>query len=402
MSKVIVVGGGASGLVASIYASKNNDVVVLEKNSKCAKKILVTGNGKCNYWNSDFTKDHFNFSDSTWINSIITKENKEEIMNFFDSIGIIPNIKNGYYYPMSNQAISINTSLIKEAELRGVNIITDTEVLNVSYDKKYIIETSNGVYEADKLIISTGSHAYIQDKCIGYNILRKFNHKINPVLPALVQLESHGSFLKKWAGVRIDAELSLYENNKLISNSSGEVQLTDYGISGICTFQLSSIVSIGLYNNKKECIHINFMPYLNDNFIDFMNDRNKKVNSRTISELLDGLFNYKLSNTILELCNIKLDDKWDCIDNSKKEMLAKKITDFKIDITGTKGYKNAQTCTGGVDIKEINPKTMESLIKKDLYITGEIIDVDGQCGGYNLGFAFLTGMIAGRGVNDKN
>lgn len=397
--KVIVIGGGASGLVAAIYASLNNDVTLLEKDNKCGRKILVSGNGKCNYFNSDFTIKHFN-TESDILKNIINKNNQEEILNFFDKIGIVPNIKNGYYYPMSNQSVSVLESLTKEASIRGVNIITDTNVYDISYNNGYVIKTNNGNYKSDSVILSMGSHAYYKEKSIGYDILKNFNHTINPVVPGLVQLVATNP-LKSASGVRIDANLTLYEDKKLINSSNGEVQLTDYGISGICVFQLSTKAARGLYLNKKEIIHINFVPWI-DNFLIYMDKRNKKIKNRTISELFDGIMNYKLSNSLLDICNIKYNDKWDDLSDKTKAKLNKIITDYEFEIIDTKGFKNAQVCSGGVAINEINPNTMESLIKKNLYITGELIDVDGQCGGYNLGFAWITGMLAGKDLNDKN
>lgn len=402
MSRVIVIGGGASGLVASIYAAKNNEVILLEKNSKCGKKLLITGNGKCNYWNDDFSVDHFNSSNIELLNRIINESNQNEIMTFFDSIGIVPRIKNGYYYPLSNQAISVQTALIKQAKLSGVIIKTECEVMDVKYNNKYQVKTNNGIYECDSLIIATGSMAAPNTGSTGdgYKILRKFNHSVIKPLPALVQLISTGSFVKKWGGIRCDAELSLYENNCLIKQSLGEIQLTDYGISGVCTFQLSGLVSRGLSLNKKEIIEINFMPWLKENFIEYMDKRNSKVKNRSISELLDSFFNYKLVNIILELSDIKQDELWKDISNEQKTVLKQNLTRFKLHIVDTKGFDHAQTCSGGVPLDEINLNTMESKKSKNLFITGELLDTDGQCGGYNLGFAFITGMLAGSGVND--
>ena len=399
MSKVIIIGGGASGLVAAAFASKNNDVSVLEKNSQCGRKILATGNGKCNYFNSDFTALHFNTENIDILEPIISESNKKKVLDFFDSIGIIPNIKNGYYYPMSNQAISVREALVKECEVRGVKIITDCEVIDVNYKDTYTVITNNGKFTCDKVVISTGSNAWIKDKSIGYDILRNFNHKINPVLPSLVQLVSDNTYFKKISGVRIEAKVSLYEDGKFIKKSSGEVQFTDYGISGICVYQLSSQVSRGLHNKNKEVIHINFMPYITD-FIEFMNNRNNIVKKRTISELFDGIMNYKLSNTILDMCKIDYNDTWDNLSEKNKNKLSKMVIDFEINIIDTKGFMNAQTCCGGVPLSEINPNTMESIINKDLYITGELIDCDGECGGYNLGFAWITGIIAGIGLSN--
>lgn len=402
MSRVIVIGGGASGLVAAIYAAQTNDVVLLEKNSKCGKKLLITGNGKCNYWNEDFNVSHFNSSNLDLLKKIISADNKNKILRFFDEIGIVPRIKNGYYYPMSNQAISIQTALLKQAKLSKVVIKTESEVIDVKYQDKYQVKTKDETYECEKLIIATGSMAAPNTGSTGdgYRILSKFNHSLIKPTPALVQLISKGSFLKKWSGIRCDAGLSLYEDNCLIKQSLGEIQLTDYGISGVCTFQLSGLVSRGLSLQKKETIEINFLPWLKEDFINYMDMRNSKVKSRMISELLDSFFNYKLVNIILELSGIKQDELWENIPLEKKNKLKINLTCFKLQIVDTKGFEHSQTCTGGIPLSEINLNTMESKKSKNLFITGELLDADGQCGGYNLGFAFITGMLAGSGVND--
>lgn len=402
MSRVIVIGGGASGLVAAIYAAQTNDVVLLEKNSKCGKKLLITGNGKCNYWNEDFNVSHFNSSNLDLLKKIISADNKNKILRFFDEIGIVPRIKNGYYYPMSNQAISIQTALLKQAKLSKVVIKTESEVIDVKYQDKYQVKTKDETYECEKLIIATGSMAAPNTGSTGdgYRILSKFNHSLIKPTPALVQLISKGSFLKKWSGIRCDAKLSLYEDNCLIKQSLGEIQLTDYGISGVCTFQLSGLVSRGLSLQKKETIEINFLPWLKKDFINYMDMRNSKVKSRMISELLDSFFNYKLVNIILELSGIKQDELWENIPLEKKNKLKINLTCFKLQIVDTKGFEHSQTCTGGIPLSEINLNTMESKKSKNLFITGELLDADGQCGGYNLGFAFITGMLAGSGVND--
>ena len=195
MSKVIIIGGGASGLVTAIVASLSNDVTILEKNSKCGKKILATGNGKCNYFNSDFTSSHFNTDNIDILASIITYDNINKVITLFDSIGIVPNIKNGYYYPMSNQSVSVREALVKECLVRGVSIITDCEVADINYNDTYTVITNKGNYNCDKVVVSCGSHAYFKEKSRGYDILSKFNHTIKPVVPSLVQLVSSGNYL---------------------------------------------------------------------------------------------------------------------------------------------------------------------------------------------------------------
>ena len=291
MKKVIVIGAGASGLVAAIYAkSKGNDVILFEKNEICGKKILATGNGRCNFWNEDQRLEHYRSSNFEKIEQIINNKNKEEILKFFEKIGIEPKIKNGYYYPNSNQAISIKKALELEAKKQNVTIKTDSEVVDLKKEKegfKVILKNGQEII-SNSVILSTGSKAAPKTGSdgIGYQICRKFNHTIIKPLPALVQLKADGKFLKDWEGIRTDVLVKLYENGKKIGEEVGEIQLTNYGISGICVFNLSGRVSRGLNDNKKETVKINFLNSLNINspkdFIEWMNKRNLLVKDRSI------------------------------------------------------------------------------------------------------------------------
>ena len=407
MKEVIIIGGGASGLVAAIYAAKlGSKVTILEKNKTLGKKILITGNGKCNYWNENQSLNNYHTNNKEIYKKILTDKNKKEILAFFNSIGIVPKIKDGYYYPYSNQATSIQTSLIKEAELQGVNIITETEVIDIEKNGEiFRVNTNNGVFNSKKIILATGSKACPKTGSdgFGYKIAKKLGHNIIEPLPGLVQLKANASFLKDWHGIRSDVSVSLIENNKKISTQVGEIQLTDYGVSGICIFCLSGMVARGLYENKKEQISINFLhPFgLNtkEDFINWMNIRNKKVLNRSISELLDGILNYKLINLILRLSKIKRETHWNNLSEKEKYLLGTNFTNFIIDIIGTNSFDSAQICTGGIPLTEINPDNMESTKTIGLYITGELLDVDGDCGGYNLTNAWITGYLAGIGVN---
>jgi len=408
MRDIIIIGGGASGLVAAIYAAKSGSkVTILEKNKILGKKILITGNGKCNYWNEDQSLEHYHSNNKELLISILNKKNQEEIQQLFKMIGIIPRIKDGYYYPYSNQATSIQTALIKEAELQGVEIITETEVTNISKENNlFKINTNKGIFTSKKVIIATGSKAAPKTGSdgLGYKLVKHFGHNIIEPLPALVQLKSNTSYLKEWHGIRSDVSVSLIENNKVLATQIGEIQLTDYGVSGICIFCLSGRVSRGLSLNKKEQILINFLHPFNINskeeFITWMDKRNKLVLNRSISDLLDGILNYKLINLILKLSKIKRDAKWELLNIQEKYLLGTNLTNFILDITGTNSFDSSQTCTGGIPINEINLSTMESLKTKGLYIIGELLDVDGDCGGYNLTFAFITGYLAGIGASN--
>ena len=400
--KIIVVGCGASGIVASIFSkNKDNEVIVLEKNSKPLKKLLLTGNGKCNYFNDDFSFEHY-CSDSKFLNTFINEDNKEKVLDFFNSIGVVPRIRNGYYYPNSNQAYSVYNSLLKEASIRGVEVIYDTTVLNIVKKDKFIVSTNNGSYECDKVIISTGGKSYSKTGSTGDGYLfgTSFGHSVTDIYPGLVQLVSTDKFIKDLSGVRSDVCVSLYGDN-LIKSEVGEIQFTDYGISGICVFNLSNYVG----KLSKCCVKINFFNSFDINdapsMVEFIDSFNKRVSNRSITELLEGYLNYKIVNIILKLCSIDSNRSWDSLSSFEKNKLCESLVSFNINIVDTKGYDNAQVTVGGISLSDID-NNFESKLVPGLYFTGEVLDVTGDCGGYNLGFAFLSGMLAGSSIGGKN
>lgn len=402
MKKVVIIGGGASGLISSIFAkNKDNEVIILERNSICGKKILATGNGRCNYWNEDQNLRHYNSTSKNLLEKIITLDNQKQIMTLFNRIGIVPKIKNGYYYPTSNQAISIRNALVTEATKLGVKIYQDALVDKVTHsNNKYIVEFNNKKIIADSLIIATGSKASPKTGStgIGYALAKSLGHTIIEPLPALVQLVGQGKYFTSWDGIRSDVNVSLYAANKFIKEETGEIQLTNYGVSGICIFNLSRFASAYLKENKKVEVVINFLPWLKEDAITYFYKRTSLMPSRTIFELLEGLLNNKLLNTFLSILKLDESRKWTNMSKQEKINLINVLTNFHLPIIDTKSFDNAQVCSGGVDLSEINPNTMESLINKNLYIVGELLDVDGDCGGYNLSFAWISGMLAGKSI----
>ena len=383
MKRIIIVGAGAAGMLAAIHAkTKYNQVILIERNTNCGKKILITGNGKCNYLNDDFNISHYRSDNLEFLENIITEENKKLLISEFKKIGIEPKIKNGYYYPMSNTSISIQNALLLTLKQKGIEIITNTTITDIKkINNKFIL---NDKFTCDKLIIAAGSSACPKCGTDGtiYDALKPLGLKIKKPLPALVQLKSEGKFLKEWAGIRCDCELSLYENDKLIKKSIGEVQLTDYGISGICTFQLSSDCIRGLDSGKKEVIKMNFLPDIKD-FDTFYLNRVKLLKGRNDIELFEGLINYKLLYVLFK----------------HNKNIKEALTSFSLEITGYNGFDKAQVASGGIKLTEINDN-FECKNIKDLYIIGEALDVDGDCGGYNLAFAFLSGIIAGESIKN--
>ena len=389
MNKIVVVGGGFSGLVSAISAKKdNNEVIVLEKRNIVGKKILVTGNGRCNYYNEVQENKFYHSSNEEFVSNI--KDDTHMVLDFYNDLGIIPYIKDGYYYPYSKEASTIRNALEKKCNELGIKIITDYKVESITKDNDMFI--INNDIKCNKVIVGTGSIAYYKDdeQLIGYDIAKKFGHSIIKLLPSLVQLKGKGNYFKKWAGVRSDAIVSLYVDNYLINKEKGEVMLTDYGLSGICVFNLSGHASRSLDLGLDVRIDINFVPWLSENIYKFLENRDG-----SIEYVLSGMLNSKLVSLILELCNINKDKTFKELNDNEKDLLVDHLLNFKVDISGVNDFDKAQVCSGGIDTKEIDKDTYESKLVKGLYFVGEMLDVDAICGGYNITFATLSGIKAG-------
>ena len=403
--KIIIVGGGCSGVIAAIKAkNKNNEVIILERNNTLLKKLLLTGNGRCNYFNEIYSIDNYHSNNIDLVNEFISNDNIIMAKEFFDNLGIVPKIKNGYYYPYSNQAISIKDILVNEINRLGIKVIYDTYVEEIIKKDKFIIKTNNKEYECDKLILATGSFAYPKTGSDGkgYSILEKLGHTIIKPVPALVQLNANSKYLKDWDGVRSDVYLELFEDGKYLSKEEGKIQFTKYGLSGICIFNLSHFISRGLLENKKYVVKINFVPFIKTLISPWLYEYSKKNKEKDIYCLLEGFINKKLIPIILKESNINRNKKYDDLTKEEKIKLINSLRHFKVDITSTKGFDSSQVCNGGVSLEEININTMESKIVKDLYIIGELLDINGNCGGYNLTECWISGILSGKDIGGNN
>lgn len=395
---IAIIGGGPAGFAAAIKASNlNNRVVILEKNNEVLKKLLLTGNGKCNYRNANQSIDKYHTSYSN-ITDIINPTNLKLVSDFWSNLGIIPIIKNGYYYPFSEKSSSMKSALLKKSAELGIIVRCNFAITDIEYkENKFLVKALDYEEGFDKVIIATGSMAYPKTGStgFGYEVARKYEHNIVPINPSLVQLVSNSSITHHWAGIRTNVIVKHIEGNLVCKEESGEIQLTDYGVSGICIFNLSRNISIGLHNDKKEKISINFVPWCQSNFLEFLNIRNKELPNRNITELCDAFLNYKLLYAICKYSHINPDKSWDELKEIEQKLFAKNLTDFELIITDTKDYNYSQVCSGGVSLNDLNPLTLESLKVPGLYFCGEVLDLDGDCGGYNLTIAILSGIIAG-------
>ena len=384
--KIIIIGSGASGLAAGISLLRcGYDVTILERNNISGKKLLLTGAGRCNFFNSDQNIVHYHSNDKDILAKIITSDNIHLVEDFITSLGIVPKVKDGYYYPFANQAYNMKELLERTYLDLGGKIKYNYLVEKI--EKKNSLFLINDNISCDKLILATGSKAYKMTGSdgIGYQLAKKFNHHIVKVLPSLTSLITREKTNLK--GVRVDAKVTLYEDGVKVREELGQVQFTDYGLSGICIFNLSYYAVKGLNKNKKEVITIDLMP-----FMDKVSFKNKKV-----YDLLLGFLPNKMIDYILKTLDISKDVYYEDLSNDKKQELTKILKEMEFNITSYKEFDFSQVCSGGVSLREINPLTMESIFVKNLYIIGELLDVNGDCGGYNLTFAFLTGILTSRG-----
>lgn len=392
--KVAVIGSGPAGLAASIKASVNHDVYLFEKNSSCGKKLLLTGSGRCNLGHTgNLDKECIYSSNKDILDKLIDSKKFKDYYNWLDSLGIILINRNGYLYPRCEKASSVKTILERKAIKNGVKFRYDTNILDVSINNdKFVVDGKM----FDYLIIATGSFAMPKTGSTGdgYKIALNFGHNINKVRPSLTPLVTNSGLERILKGIRHHAKVSLFENDNLIKEEVGELQFTEYGLSGICIFNLSRYVSIGIDNNYKEEIRINFLPEVDD-IKEFFEKRSKLLSDDTISEICDGFLDYRITNALLNYLHIDKDKKYKNISDDEKDRFILAIGNFPIKIVGVKDFTYSQVCSGGISLCDININTMESKLVKNLYFAGEILDIDGDCGGYNLKSAFVTGLIAG-------
>lgn len=399
MNTIAIIGAGASGIVAALASCQKNKVFLIDSNNKCGKKILLTGNGRCNYWNSHISVNEYQTDNEPYLKEILSHQN--EVLDYLTSLGIYPKIKNNYYYPYSNEASSVQK--IFENAILNSNIIwkSNSKVTSLSKkDNEFMITINHSeTIKVSHVIIASGSKAYPITGSDGssYALLSKLGHTIHPVLPSLVPLLSNNPITKEWANIRCEGKVSLYINHQNIKQEQGEIQLTKQGISGICIFNLSGLAAIHLHQKDKVSIHINFFP-TDTGFYQWFTKRSEELKDLTIVESLETVFDYRLLHALLKESFVVGSKKWAELTEKEKLKLCQTIEDYELVITATESFDRSQVCTGGIPLSEINPENMESKIIPHLYLIGELLDVDGICGGFNLSFAFITGYLAGKNV----
>ena len=399
--RVIVVGGGASGLVAAIQAARGGaEVTVIEQKEKLGKKILSTGNGRCNLTNEYMNLECFRGDDTSVVSKVLGQFGYEDTLSFFEELGVILKNRQGYIYPISDQASTILDVLYYEIKRLNVCVVLEENVENIRKESnEFLVSTNKNSYICDAVILATGGKAapVLGSNGSGYGLAKSFGHTVSTVVPALVQLVGKGNYFKHVSGVRTNATVKLFVAEECVASDTGELQLTNYGISGIPVFQVSRYAAKALHDKKTVIADIDFIPTMSEEELKkFIFDRKKQHGERLAEEFFVGMLHSKLATMLLKEAYVPAHISANEIREDKWEKLSELIKHFQVEIIDTNSFEQAQVCAGGVLTSEINSDTMESVYEKNLYLTGELLDVDGICGGYNLQWAWATGYIAGK------
>ncbi|MBQ2846764.1 MAG: NAD(P)/FAD-dependent oxidoreductase [Clostridia bacterium] len=397
---MVVVGGCSSGIVAAVNAKRlysEMKIAVIEKLPRIGKKLLATGNGKCNITNI-YALEH-DYVGKGFASYAMNRYSPEKVIEFFESLGLICYSDScGRVYPESNTAASVVDALRFELERLNIDVICDTPVTEIK--KTGADFTINGDYKCKKIILAVGGKASPSQGSdgSGYEIAKKFGHEITALVPALVPLCGSPEITKPMKGVRVRNVALALKGQKTIAKTQGEILFTDYGLSGIAAMELAASAQKHINSVKSNPFTcVDFMPEMTYNeIIDYLQNLNKIKGFCTIDNLLTGFLPKAVGIAICKAGNLYgAEKKINELTLKELKLIAEKIKNFPIEISGTKGFVNAQVTSGGIKIDEIDPETMQSKKCKGLYFAGEIIDVDGGCGGFNLQWAWSSGMLAG-------
>lgn len=392
--KVAIVGGGASGLLCAVElllgstCLSGGDILLLERNDRVGKKLIVTGNGQGNLSNENLSISNYH-GDKDFINAFSSNFLHTNLKEYFYNLGIpLRSDEEGRIYPLSKTASSVLDIIRAFLESKGVNILTNCYVTMVQKKDKFCIESSCGKYFSDFCVFAFGGKSAKQFGTDGtsYKLAQNLGHRLSQLCPSLVQLKTDTSYIRGLKGIKEQVKIKAFDGDEFVGESTGDLLFTDYGISGDSVFKISSVVM----QYKKPNISIEFLPNEdNNNLLDIIKYKSqlKYIDKQ---EILTGLVNKRVGYQILKRTSEK----------TPKEILSV-LKDFRLDILGSLDFDSSQVTKGGIITDDVNPFTLRSKLHKGLYLVGELLNVDGDCGGYNLTFAFISGINCARDIKTQ-
>lgn len=401
--KIIVIGGGAAGLFAAIVARRQGaEVTILERNQRVGKKILATGNGRCNLTNINMDMTHFHGNNPKFAYTALQRFNNYQTIQFFEQLGISHKVEDrGKVFPFSNQASSVLDVLRHELEQLNVETVVEAEVKDIKKVKNgFSIQVKGGnQFSGQCVILATGGKAAPNLGATGggYRLAEKFGHRIIETFPALVQLKLDEPFLKQIKGIKFDGEAEIFVNERVTGRAAGEILFTEFGISGPPIFDLSRTAAHWLRKKQPVCLKVSIINHLSrEELTQYVIKRFTDNPAKTLAFSFVGFINKQLVPVLLKQAGIEDINKSVAeVKTKERDKIINILQNWRFMVTGTNTWTAAQVTAGGIDVKDINPQTMESKLVPGLFFAGEIMDIDGDCGGYNLQWAWSSGYAAG-------
>ena len=405
--KIAIIGAGAAGIIAAITAkrlNKNLQIDLFDANKSIGKKIFASGNGRCNISNTTITSKNYLGENPDFTSFALKEFDFKAFEKFCKSIGLLLDIKpSGKVYPLSNEAKSVTNLLELALQELGVNIYLESMITDIEkVEDKFNIKTQDNEYKAyDKVLISNGLGAAPQLNAneSGLDFASKFGHSFNPTYPSLVGLKTDNTYNGKLQGVKKECNVSLYVNGNLEQEIFGDVLFTSYGVSGFAVLDISQLAVLNLSQYQDVKIAINFFPKINRNDLgDQIQTLFKTIPSQKAVDIITGMVSNKIAPVLLDICKINIDTKAADINAKQIKALAYQLNQWKLKITDTQGFGHAEASGGGVRTAEVDNKTYESKLVKNLYFAGEVLDIVGNRGGFNLQFAWASGYLVGKSL----
>ena len=395
---IIIIGAGASGIVTAINAkNENNRVILLEKNDRIGKKLLATGNGRCNYTNMNLSEK--NYSSPDFVKRTLGDFSNEDLINYFRILGLESTLYGNRVYPISLKANSVLNILIYWLEKKGIEVKTKSQVKEIKKTKKgYEVITNEETLSADVVVAAFGGKAMPASGSDGvsFEILKKMGIRVTDLKPALTQLKLESKYLKHLSGTKVIGRARLLRREKVIDEREGEILFTNYGISG------PPILDMSVNTKEGDIIEVPLINNLKKDSIDMVYNRYYMFPDFSLEEFLMGLVDKKFIHYIVDSLDMDKNTAMNMISMGDFEKIISLLLKSRFKVTGNTGFKNAQVTRGGVSLDEVSPENYEAKKYKDLYIIGEALDIDGDCGGYNLHFAFGCGYRLGKILREKN
>ena len=397
---LLIIGGGAAGLISAITAKREKpclSVTVIEGLDRVGKKLITTGNGRCNISNTDESLSRFHGENTEFAAFSLERFGKDYLKKFFSSIGIEFTEENGKLYPSSLQASSVVDCLRFECERLGVNVTCNAKVTKIKKTKDFTVLGDNFEFHSKALIVATGLFSggdKLGSDGSVFRIMKELGHKAIPCSPAIVQVKTETDFVRQLKGIKVDANARLYKKNTFIREDFGEVLFCDYGLSGPAIMQISrdAFRSEGEYYI---CLDL-FPKNSKEELLELLKNRASALSHRSLEDFFTGLLNKRLGQVVLKRCDFKLSQMTFEFNNKDLEKIADTLKSFKFKILGHTGFNNSQVTAGGLSTLEFDNKTMMSKRIAGLFAAGELLDIDGDCGGFNLKWAWCSGILAAK------